>query len=329
MKFKNAIISIILIFSIACYIAYYNIKKTYNFSEPIIFAIEKGTNQRIILESLEKQNLITNIYPHLIIFKIINIINPKYSFKAGEYQISSKDNYYTLIKKLLNGDNYYHKLTFIEGNTVTNVINKLKNSNLFINTNIQNTPKQGSLLPETYYIKKNTDIKLQLNLMQQKLDKILDEAWDQRADNLPLKNKYELLILASIVEKETGLSGERARVAGVFINRLRLNMKLQSDPTVIYAITKGKYKLERPLSRRDLRLKSPYNSYETYGLPPTPICNPGKAAILATANSAITKDLYFVSNGKGEHRFSKTLKEHNINVRKLRNYEKILKQQKN
>ena len=161
--------------------------------------------------------------------------------------------------------------------------------------------------------------------MSKAMDKILSEAWQNRAAYLPLKSKEELLILASIVEKETGLTGERDRVAGVFINRLRLKMKLQSDPTVIYAITKGKYKLERPLSKRDLRIKSPYNTYYTHRLPPTPICNPGKAAILATANPAITKDLYFVSNGRGEHRFSQTLKEHNINVRKLRAYERSQK----
>ena len=150
----------------------------------------------------------------------------------------------------------------------------------------------------------------------------LDKAWLTRDPALPLKNKYELLILASIVEKETGKESERNRIAGVFFNRLKKGMKLQSDPTVIYAITNGQYKLARQLSKRDLLKKSPYNTYVNFSLPPAPISNPGKASIFATINPMDTKDLYFVADGKGGHRFAKTLREHNKNVQKLRNYEK-------
>ena len=189
-------------------------------------------------------------------------------------------------------------------------------------------PKEGQLLPETYFFRKNFSRNTQIKNMKNNMSLILDEAWKNRDKNLPLKNKEELLILASIVEKETGISAERDRIAGVFINRINLGMKLQSDPTVIYAVTLGKYKLERPLSKRDLKIKSPYNTYFTYKLPPTPICNPGKKAIFATANPLETKDLYFVANGNGGHSFSRTLREHNIHVQKLRKYEREKKNAK-
>lgn len=171
------------------------------------------------------------------------------------------------------------------------------------------------MLPETYtFVKgetKNKIIKQAKNAMQ----KVLENAWQNRAENLPFQNKNELLILASIVEKETGSHDERAKVASVFVNRLNIGMPLQTDPTVIYAITGGKSDFGRTLHRADMEIDSPFNTYRYKGLPPTPICNPGLKALEATANPLTTDFLYFVADGKGGHRFSKTLSEHNKNIK--------------
>ena len=154
------------------------------------------------------------------------------------------------------------------------------------------------------------------------MQNVLEQAWQERDQNLPLQSKEELLILASIVEKETGIGMERAQVASVFVNRLRLGMLLQTDPTVIYALTNGKEDLNRPLTRKDLSIDSPYNTYKYAGLPPTPICNPGKDAIYAAAHPSETPYLYFVASGNGGHNFAATLSEHNENVRKWRELNK-------
>ena len=147
------------------------------------------------------------------------------------------------------------------------------------------------------------------------MQKALKQAWQSRAQNLPLKDENELLILASIVEKETGVNAERGKVASVFINRLNIDMPLQTDPTVIYALTLGKSDLGRSLKHKDLETNSPYNTYINKGLPPTPICNPGLKAIKAASNPETTPYLYFVADGNGGHRFGKTLAEHNANIR--------------
>ena len=160
--------------------------------------------------------------------------------------------------------------------------------------------------------------------MQAAMAKTIDELWENRSDNLPIKTKEEAIILASIIEKETGVGAERKKVAGVFINRLRKNMMLQTDPTVIYALTKGKIQEEgkgplgRRLLRKDLKVNSPYNTYKNTGLPPGPIANPGRAAIEAALNPETHDYIFFVADGTGGHAFGKNLKEHNANVAKWR-----------
>jgi UPF0755 protein len=153
----------------------------------------------------------------------------------------------------------------------------------------------------------------------------IGRAWANRAANLPLKSPEEALILASVVERETGVAAERPRVAAVFVNRLKLGMRLQSDPTVIYGLSDGTGALPRPLSRRDLETEHPFNTYVIAGLPPSPICNPGRAAIAAVMSPAETEDLYFVADGSGGHVFARTLDEHNRNVAKWRAIEKAAK----
>jgi UPF0755 protein len=173
---------------------------------------------------------------------------------------------------------------------------------------------EGEILPETYTFMKGETRENIVNQAKKALEDTIKEIWAQRAENLPLKTPQELLILASIVEKETGLPDERDMVASVFVNRLKIGMRLQTDPTVIYAITQGKSELGRPLYKKDLSFDSPYNTYLYEGLPPTPICAAGKEAIYAAAHPLNTDYLYFVASGNGGHNFAKSLSEHNKNV---------------
>jgi UPF0755 protein len=179
-------------------------------------------------------------------------------------------------------------------------------------------PIEGSVLPETYHFSYGDSRADLVQRMIRAMEKNLIEQWNQRAAGLPFKNRAEGLILASIVEKETSIKDERGRVAGVFINRLRKNMRLQSDPTVVYGLNKYEGPLGRALTRADLKVKNPYNTYLIKGLPPGPICNPGLAAIKAVFNPTATDELYFVADGNGGHVFAKTLKEHNRNAAKWR-----------
>ncbi|MEC8165372.1 MAG: endolytic transglycosylase MltG, partial [Pseudomonadota bacterium] len=179
-------------------------------------------------------------------------------------------------------------------------------------------PPEGSILPETYSYQFGETRAEVLNRMSKAMQHLLADLWANRKPGLPFKDPIEAVILASIVERETGVAEERSRVAGVFVNRLRRGMRLQSDPTVAYAATNGKQPLGRPLTRKDLDAAHPYNTYWIKGLPPSPISNPGRAALAATLNPLETDELYFVADGTGGHAFAKTLAEHNRNVAKWR-----------
>ena len=185
---------------------------------------------------------------------------------------------------------------------------------------IKNPPAEGELLPDTYLFNRGGTRQSIIDQMNTAQKKFIEKLWPTRAEGLPLKTPEEALILASIVEKETGQADERAHVAAVFVNRLRRGMRLQSDPTIIYGITRGQGKLDRPIRRSDIRQKTDYNTYQIDGLPPTPIANPGRASIEAVLNPVETEHLYFVADGTGGHVFARTLAEHNANVRKWRSW---------
>lgn len=183
-------------------------------------------------------------------------------------------------------------------------------------------PPEGSLFPETYGYEWGAQRAEVIARARAAMDRALAEAWDRRAEGLPLASPREALILASIVERETAIPEERARIAGVFINRLKRNMPLQSDPTVIYVASGGLGVLGRPLSRADLDLDSPFNTYRNRGLPPGPVAAPGLASIRAVLNPETNDFLYFVADGVGAHNFARTLDEHNRNVLRLRESER-------
>jgi hypothetical protein len=182
-------------------------------------------------------------------------------------------------------------------------------------------PNEGEVLPETYLFKRGKTRDELVAEMVEAQSKLLEELWTARGSNVAVKSAREAVILASIVEKETGVAEERPRVAAVFSNRLKKNMKLQSDPTIIYGIAGGKGKLDRPLSKADIADKTAYNTYQITGLPPGPIANPGRQAIEAALNPAPSTALYFVADGTGGHAFAETLAEHNANVQKWRGIE--------
>src|SRR6185436_7019445 len=187
--------------------------------------------------------------------------------------------------------------------------------------NIRDIPREGTLLPETYRFTFGTTREQMIQRMRQAQQRAVQEIWDRRASDLPIKTPEQLVTLASIVEKETGKPEERTRVAAVFVNRLRQKMKLQSDPTIIYGLVGGKGSLGRPIMRSEIEQPTPYNTYVIDGLPPGPIANPGRASLEAAANPARTKEIYFVADGTGAHAFAENLAQHQQNIAKLRQFE--------
>jgi UPF0755 protein len=221
---------------------------------------------------------------------------------------------------LIDGKSIVYKLTLAEGLTSATIIELVRGHPVLVG-DVADIPAEGSLLPETYVFDRGTTRKDLVGRMQDDHTRVLDELWVGRAKDLPFSTKDEAVILASIVEKETGVASERPRVAAVFVNRLRKGMKLQSDPTIIYGLTKG-VPLGRGIRQSELEKPTPYNTYVILGLPPTPIANPGKASLAAVMNPAQTEDLYFVADGTGGHAFAATLDEHEANVRKWREIER-------
>ncbi|MGR3499359.1 MAG: endolytic transglycosylase MltG [Limimaricola soesokkakensis] len=213
-----------------------------------------------------------------------------------------------------------YRIAMAEGVTSWQVVQAL-NALDTLEGDVEEIPAEGSLAPDSYEIAPGTQVEAVLDRMEAAQAAILAEAWENRAGDLPLESPEEALILASIVEKETGVAAERPQVASVFINRLRQGMPLQTDPTVIYGITEGKGVLGRGLRRSELQAETPWNTYVINGLPPTPIANPGRAAIEAALNPATTDYVFFVADGTGGHAFAETLAEHNSNVAEWRKIE--------
>ena len=235
------------------------------------------------------------------------------NLKAGEYLFAAHISMADVLSQMSRGEVLYRKLTLPEGLTTAQMLNIIRD-NEFLSGEITENPAEGSLLPETYSFFRGDSRDSIIVQAKEAMQSALSEVWAKRDETVPVKNVQELLILASIVEKETGVADERPLVASVFVNRLRKGMRLQTDPTVIYALTGGKTELERVLTKRDLLIDNPYNTYKYYGLRPAPICNPGRAALEAAAHPEISNYLYFVANGTGGHNFAASLNEHNRNV---------------
>jgi len=242
--------------------------------------------------------------------------------QAGEYAFPAAVSARTVLEILIMGKAVLHRLTVPEGATVADVWTLLRESTL-LDGDLPDMPTEGSLLPETYFHLRGETRAVLAARMQAAMDAKMAVLWPARDKDLPFDAPEAAVTLASIVEKETAVPEERALIAGVFINRLRQHMRLQSDPTVIYALTLGKTALGRGLTYADLSVESPYNTYAVDGLPPEPIANPGEAALRAVLHPAKTKALYFVADGSGGHVFAETLSEHNRNVAKWRKLQRM------
>jgi UPF0755 protein len=245
------------------------------------------------------------------------------SLKAGEYAIPSKASMLDIMDILISGKTIQHKITVAEGLTSDMVMKLVVDDPVLVGA-AGATPPEGTLLPQTYLFTRDTTRAEIISRMQKAQRDLIAKLWAKRAPDLPFKSPAEAVTLASIVEKETSIPEERRHIAAVFVSRLRLGMKLQSDPTIIYSISRG-YPLGRGIRQSELVAATPYNTYVVAGLPPTPICNPGADSLGAVLNPGTSKDLYFVASGNGGHVFSATIDEQLKNVAALRARERAQK----
>lgn len=303
---------IVLLLGIA---AVYQVRKTVIESGPLTevvnVIIPKGASSALAAQKLAEADVINEP----LLFRIIARLNGSdKKLRAGEYQFAPQISMLKVMEKIASGDVYYRRLTIPEGKSAHEIIELIK-AVPELTGEVDMVVREGELLPETYSYEYGDSRNSVIMQAKNAMKKVVDEVWIGRDENLPLKDINQLLTLASIIEKETGVPEERGLVASVFVNRLKKGMKLQTDPTVIYAITSGREDLGRSLKRNDLNLDSPYNTYKYYGLPPAPICSPGREAIQAAAHPQASEFLYFVATGNGGHNFSKNLSEHNRNVK--------------
>jgi UPF0755 protein len=237
--------------------------------------------------------------------------------KFGEYNFTKHASVRDVLETMVEGKVVQHPITVAEGLTSEQTVQVLLDSDI-LTGNITTIPREGSLLPGTYNESRGVTREQVILRMQAAQQRLVKDVWEHRSPDLPLKTPEQLVILASIIEKETGKPEERTRVAAVFVNRLKQKMKLQSDPTIIYGLVFGKGKLDHPITKSEKEQPTPYNTYVIDGLPPGPITNPGRASLEAAANPARTKELYFVADGSGGHAFSDSYDQHQKNVGKLR-----------
>ncbi len=287
----------------------YLVNRPNDLTEQVSFVLDKGAGVRQMSIKLQKAGVINSPLLFRIVVRILDVDK---KLKAGEYMFPPKINMLKVANQLLKGDVYYRKITLPEGLTSAQMVDLIKKE-ANLSGEVTLPVAEGSMLPETYSFSKGDSRDSVILQAQKAMKKVLEIVWVDNQTQV-LKNQDELLVLASIVEKETGIPEERRDVASVFVNRLNKGMMLQTDPTVIYAITLGQKELGRALLRKDLEIDSPYNTYRHYGLPPKPICNPGKEAIIAAANPNDTDYLFFVASGNGGHRFARDLSTHNDNV---------------
>jgi len=286
-----------------------------------VFQVERGGGVLGIATDLEKAGIISDATIFAVAAKGTQLTGNGFYLKAGEYQFKQAMSMRDAMNLIASGKYITYSILIPEGWTTAQALDSVR-ENEVLTGDISLTPAEGQIMPDTYKVQRGESRDRIVKLMMTSSQKLMDELWPLRAEDAPVKTPAEALTLASIIEKETSKSEERPRVASVFANRLRQGMRLQSDPTIIYGITGGKAKLDRPLTKQDIDEATPYNTYRINGLPPGPIANPGRASLEAALSPAKTKDLYFVADGSGGHVFAETLEDHRVNVRKWREIEK-------
>jgi len=285
--------------------------------EDKVVNIPRGLGIRDIADLLQREGVINQ--PYVFMGGVI-ALKARGELKYGEYQFSKQSSVADVVETITEGKVVQHAFTVPEGLTSEQIVARLL-ENEVLTGQIKEIPREGTLLPETYRFTRGMTREQIIQRMQQAHRRVLQEVWERRIQDLPVKTPEQLVTLASIVEKETGKPDERTRVAAVFVNRLKTKMRLQSDPTIIYGLTGGKGSLGRPILRSEIEQATPYNTYVVDGLPPGPIANPGRASLEAAANPARTKELYFVADGSCGHVFSDNYAEHQKNVSRLRGIE--------
>ena len=284
--------------------------------------IPRGSGVEGIARRLEQAGILR--YPELFM-AAVKLKGVSGALKAGEYAFKPGISPREVMALLQSGETVVRRLTIAEGLTVRQIAAQLAAVE-GLDGDPAPLPPEGALLPETYHFSYGDERADILRRMQHAMRETLDRLWESRAPNLPFDTREEALVLASIVERETAIPSERPRVAAVFVNRLRKGMRLQSDPTVIYGLSDGLGTLDRPLLRVDLQKDHPYNTYTRDGLPPAPICNPGRDSLCAVLNPISSDEYYFVADGSGGHAFARTLDEHNANVRRWRQFQREQRQ---
>lgn len=321
--FLNFVMSIVVFVALAAAGAVYYAMHEYEKPGPLEanknFIVRSGAGITEIANGLERNDIITDA-------RVFRFVSEAYldddTLKAGEYEIKAHASMQEIMQLLKSGKSILYSVSLPEGLTVKQMFRKLADDPVLVGDLPSELPPEGSLKPDTYKFTRGTQRSEIVQQMTAAQKALVEQIWDKRDPDLPISTIEEFVTLASIVEKETGRADERPRVASVFINRLEKGMRLQSDPTIIYGIFGGEGKpADRVILKADLDKDTPYNTYIIKGLPPTPIANPGRAALEAVANPSRTPELYFVADGTGGHVFAETLDEHNANVRRWRKLE--------
>jgi UPF0755 protein len=323
----NAVISAFVLVALAAGIALFFGKQRFEAAGPLpadrVVNVPRGSGMRDIADILSREGVIDQ--PWLFIGGVL-VLKAREDLKAGEYEFKAHSSMRDVVATIVEGKAVAHLVSIPEGLTSEQIVARLLQDNVLAG-DIKQIPREGSLLPDTYNFARGITREQMVQRMQQAQQRLLHEIWEHRAPDLPLKTPDQLVVLASLVEKETGKPEERTRVAAVFVNRLKQRMKLQSDPTIIYGLVGGKGTLGRPIMKSEIEQPTPYNTYIIDGLPPGPIANPGRASLEATANPARTRELYFVADGTGGHAFAETYEQHQKNVTRLRSIESDQKDQ--
>jgi UPF0755 protein len=336
MRFLNAVLTLVLLLMVAAGGAAYVFNSQVDAPGPLdrnkVVVIPKGEGTQEIAARLEREGIIADRRLFVAGYLWAKVAawmdgDKAIQLKAGDFEIRQNASIKQIVDVLSEGRTVTYKVTIPEGLTSHQIVERLK-ADQGLSGDITSVPPEGSLLPETFVVQRGFDRQTILDNMAAQSKQLAERLWSQRKKDLPLKSWEEAVILASIVEKETGRNDERQRVAAVFHNRLRQNMRLQSDPTILYGLQGGKVAWGRPILRSEIDQKTSHNTYQMHGLPATAICNPGRRAIEAVLNPAETKELYFVADGAGGHVFSETLKDHNTNVSKWRATEREIKAEK-
>lgn len=287
--------------------------------------IPKGTSTNSIADDLEREGVVSSRWAFMVNYLVQSRMHPgEVVLKSGEYLFKPGVSIRDVIAILSEGKSVLYKVTIPEGLTSQQIVERLK-SEENLTGDVTQIPAEGSLMPETYSIEKGMSRQELLDRMQAKQKQVLDAAWERRREGLPLQSPEQAVVLASIIEKETGRADERERIAGVFSNRLTKGMPLQSDPTILYGIYGGGVQWGKPILQTEKDAKNAHNTYQIRGLPPTPICNPGRPALEAALNPSQHGDVFFVADGTGGHIFSATLKDHNAAVSNWRKVEKDMR----